>query len=450
MVRLEVEGYKKTRSIKFDIAPTGLTELVGKNKQGKTSNLEALVHALFGPKFVDLVFNPINEDAVEIPGTRGAKARIVATFDNGMKVERRLTERNQRTGILEITLPDGSTGSTEDIMDLLSPIALQPPSIDGMSQRELLKYLMGGLGIDMTALEEEYKLATKAKEDAYQAKEQARRAHEDLPYYEDAPAALVSIAELSKQYQDAATKNEENKAKRSTAANLENAHAGKHKESVAILEEILDIGAKIIALQNERSEKEKQRADISKEEEEILVAIDVAENIRANIVDISTETITAKMENAESINENIRANIAKAKKGSESESAKKYWRERDEDQAAALNAIAEIIKNADVPIAAIGVEFIDTQWCVTFDGQPRAGMSGMQKILLRTAIASMYNKNARLVCVDGLEALDDDMQEAYNKFLHSRGLQSLSTVVRSDKGESSFARLLIHDGEIKE
>lgn len=76
-------------------------------------------------------------------------------------------------------------------------------------------------------------------------------------------------------------------------------------------------------------------------------------------------------------------------------------------------------------------------------------MSGMQRIMFRVAVASLYNPNAKLVLVDGLEALDDEMQENLNAWLVERDLQSIGTAVCSKPSRSNFTKLLIEDGEVK-
>src|SRR6056297_3055500 len=95
---LSVEGFKRVRNVTLTPLGTGLTKIGGNNRQGKTSILDALGHALLGAEVVPTGANLINDDAEEIPGSRKAKARTRVQFSDGTVVERRLTEANSRTG----------------------------------------------------------------------------------------------------------------------------------------------------------------------------------------------------------------------------------------------------------------------------------------------------------------------------------------------------------------
>lgn len=435
MATIEIEGYKKIRKIKITPSKNGLTELVGKNKQGKTSVLDAILHGLLGPTYIDRCVSTINHDAEKIEGTKGALARMTFTLDDGTKIERRLTSKNDRTGILEVQLPDGAEGSQEDVLKFFSAAALNPPKLDSMSERERLKWLLAGLKIDISDLEADYDKWTKEKERRYQEKEQARRAFEDLPYYAEAPARVVAMSELTEEYQKAV---EHNKVSENATSELRRAN----DELSEINENIEDYKTQIARLT-------KKIESATADAEAVGARIKKATAAIRESQPIDIAGISDRMSKVESINEMVRANAAKNAKQTEAEESLSAWRSADKAQASSLAQMAERIKGADVPIDAIGVAFMNNQWVIQFAGEPWANMSGMQRIMFRVAVASLYNPNAKLVLVDGLEALDDEMQENLNAWLVERDLQSIGTAVCSKPSRSNFTKLLIEDGEVK-
>ena len=436
MNKVVIEGYKRTRKISITPSEIGLTTLAGKNAQGKTSVLDAICHGLLGPTYVDRMTEVINTDAEKIDGTRGARSRIQFELTDGTKIERRFTDKNSRTGILEVILPDGVEGSQETIADFFGSAALRPPSIESMSERERLRWLLGGLGIDISDLEEQYEKATADKEAAYQAKEQARRAFEDLPYHEDAPQALSSLIALTTEFEKAVDHNKigENSHSEMRRANADLDSIDENIEDWKT--QIARLNKKITATLDDKAEAEKRISSIAEKTN--------------GFVQMDVDAIRAKMTNVESVNEKVRANKAKVDKEDESKDAKKAWKMESARQDQALAEMAERINGADVPIEAISVTFKNNQWVVTYGGQPWANMSGMERVIFRTAIASLYNPNARLVLVDGLESLDDEMQEEFNEWIIERGLQTIATEVSSKAGKANFTKLLIEDGAIKE
>lgn len=436
MHKVTIEGYKRTRKITINPSEVGLTTLAGKNKQGKTSVLDAICHGLLGPKYVDRVQNIINTDAEKIEGTKGARARVQFELTDGTKIVRRFTDKNSRSGILEVTLPEGVEGSQENIDELFSNAALRIPNVESMSERERLRWLLAGLGIDISDLEEAYQDATQEKELAYQAKEQARRAFEDLPYHAEAPQGLVSMSDVTAEFEQAV---EHNKLIENSASELRRAKA----EQADISENIEDWKTQI-----ERLNRKIKNAEEDQKEIEARIKKVSAKMNENQLIDI--EDIKERMGKVESVNEKVRANQVKAEKEKEAEASKEKWRDAGTKQEKALAEMAKRIKGADVPLESLSVDFVNNQWVVTFDGQPWANMSGMQRIMAKVAIASLYNPNARLVLVDGLEALDEDMQEAFNAWLVERKLQSIATEVSSTVGRSNFVKLLIEDGTITE
>ena len=76
---LEFENVKKIKAVQLEPAKNGLTVIGGKNRQGKTSVLDAIAWALGGDKYKPS--SPQREGSVVEP-------HLKITLDNGIVVER--------------------------------------------------------------------------------------------------------------------------------------------------------------------------------------------------------------------------------------------------------------------------------------------------------------------------------------------------------------------------
>lgn len=441
ILNFRIEGYKKVRNIKIVPAPVGLTKLGGKNKQGKTSLLDGASHGLLGPEMVDRNANPINDDATVIPKTRGARSRLHIEFVDGTIVERRLTDKNSRSGVYEVSLPSGQAGTLDDIKNCISKFALNPPNLEAMSERERLKWFLGGLNIDLTDLEEKLDTVTTERKSLYIEKEKAQKHANDLPQYDGLPPEEVKASTVMEQLQKAMDANAANRSERQEVERLETREA-------TLTETAKDRADKVVELKSRLEQAEKEQVE---SEQQLLQAksdLATAKESIGELKDIPTDELRSKLEQIEELNKKIRENKTKEQRNSDAQEIREQWTAKEKEQIDVLREMKQRVKEADCPLPDIAV---NQELCITFDNRVWANMSGMQKVVFRTAVASLYNKNASMVFCDGLEQLDEDTQIQFHKWAVSRGLQVIATEVAGDYKDSDdgITKLIIEDGSLK-
>ena len=116
---LEVENVKRVKAVALDCSGQALTIIGGRNAQGKTSILDAIMWTLGGDRFKPT-------DALR-DGAEKMATKIELT--NGMTVERR-----GASGALKVTSPDGKGGQNL-LNEFVSAIALDLPKFMHASNR---------------------------------------------------------------------------------------------------------------------------------------------------------------------------------------------------------------------------------------------------------------------------------------------------------------------------
>jgi len=444
IAKLSVEGVKRIRNVSIVPASIGLTKIGGNNRQGKTSVLDALAHALCGPEAVALGANLINDDAEEIPGSHKAKARTIVEFSDGTRVERRLTEKNSRTGLLTITLPQGQEGTLDDLKNCISKVALVPTNMDAMTERERLKHLLGGVKVDLSDLEEMLDDVTKEKESLYQQKELAQKHANDLPSWEGCPTTEVKASDIMAELQKAMDANAANRAKKQEVEKLETVARAMADTAKRKVERIAELRQQLKVAEED--------ADLaSKAAYEADEAFKTAQSATAGLVDIPTDELQKKLEDTDELNKKVRDNQTKEQRNNDAAELRERWNGKSLEQEDVLRDMKSRVESADIPIPGLG---IDEQLRVTFDNQIWSDCSGMQKKVTEAAIASLYQPHASFILADGLEALDEQSQARFHKWAISRGLQIIGTEVRGsyagEKGDDGVVRFVISDGMVQE
>ena len=114
VTEFKIENVKKVRTIELDCTGESLTVIGGKNAQGKTSVLDAIVFALGGNKYKPTEYK--NTDTVGDPS-------IVIKFDNGI-----IVERSGKNGSLKVTDENGKKAGQALLNEFVSQFALDLPS----------------------------------------------------------------------------------------------------------------------------------------------------------------------------------------------------------------------------------------------------------------------------------------------------------------------------------
>lgn len=403
--KFEIENVKRVKAVQVEPSATGLTVIGGRNAQGKTSTLDAIAWALGGNKFRPS--DPQREGSVVPP-------HLHIELSNGLVVERK-----GKNSDLKVIDPSGNRAGQNLLDEFISQLALDLPKFMQANDKEKASTLLQiiGVGDKLFELENSEKELYNQRLTIGQIADQKKKYAAEMPVYADAPAELVSAADLIKQQQEILARNGENQKKRAYAAEIQRSHE-------AQLEMIAETEEKLARM----------REQLASTERDLETAKKSAEQLQ----DESTAELEKSIADIEETNRKVRVNLDKDKAQQE---ADEYGRRYDD----LTNQIEKVRKDkidlldgADLPLPELSVE----DGALTYQGKKWDGMGGADQLKVATAIVRKLNPKCGFVLMDKLEQMDLETMKEFGEWLQAEGLQVIATRV-STGDECS---IIIQDG----
>ena len=403
--RLDVENVKRVKAVKIEPNANGLTILGGKNRQGKTSVLDAIAWALGGNKHRPS--EPYREGSTIPPS-------LHLVMSNGL-----IVERKGKNGDLKVIDPEGNKGGQALLDEFVEELAIDLPRFmtsNGKDKAQTLLQIIG-VGDQLYTLEQQEKEIYTRRTTIGQIAEQKEKFAAEQTYYPDAPKDLVSASDLIKAQQDILARNGENQRKRQNLSHLEATLA-------QVTAQIEDLETRLGLLRDKSAEIE---SDLT-----------IARKDALTLHDEGTEELEKSIADVEQINERVRANLNKDK----AEEDAKQYRSQYQEMTAQLNAVRQskidLLKNANLPLPGLSVE----EGELLYNGKKWDCMSGADQLIVSTAIVRQLNPKCGFVLLDKLEQMDLDELKLFGEWLEAEGLQAIATRV-STGDECS---IIIEDG----
>ena len=406
--RLEIENVKRIHAVMIEPSKDGLTIIGGKNRQGKSSVLDAIAWALGGNKYKPS--QAANADSTIPP-------RLKVIMDNGLVVERK-----GKNSDLKVTDPEGQKGGQQLLDSFVEELAINLPKFMEASGKEKANTLLQIIGVGPQLAELEQKEKSLYQERLYigRTADQKEKFAAEQPYYPDAPEEPVSASELIREQQEILARNGQRQQWR--------------REHDSILEKIMKTEdeiesheASIRALKARLGELDEQRKASEKTPAELKME--------------STDELERSIDNIELINRKVRANLDKAK----AEEDAKQYRDQYTELTNALEDIRKqksgLLDSADLPLPGLSVK--DGE--LIYKGQAWDNMSSAEQMIVSTSIVRKLNPKCGFVLLDKLEAMDLDTLKEFGAWLEQEGLQAIATRV-STGDECS---IVITDGYVE-
>lgn len=403
--RLEIENVKRVQAVQVEPSPAGLTVIGGRNGQGKTSVLDAIVWALGGNKYKPS--DPKREGSLADP-------RIQIQLDNGLVIT-----REGKNASLKVIDPAGNKGGQALLDDLIGQLALDLPKFLQGSAKDKGETLLRiiGVGEQLAKLDEEAQRLYNERHAIRQVFSRKQKHAEDLPFEQLAPDAEVSASELIQQQQAILAKNGENQRLRAKRKELEDQF---HSQVV-----------EVASLQKRLAEAESTLTTLRLQKE-------TAEKSTKSLVDESTAELEASLQRIEETNRRVRTNTEKHR--AEAEAA--ALSEQVETLTAQLETVRrqrqQLLDAATLPLPGLSVA--DGE--LTYQGKKWDCLAGSDQLRVAVAIVRQLRPSCQFVLLDKLEQMDLDTLRDFGEWLEAEGLQAIATRV-STGGECS---LIIEDG----
>ncbi|WP_419877746.1 AAA family ATPase [Brevibacillus centrosporus] len=405
--KLEIENVKRVKAVKIEPSSAGLTVLGGKNRQGKTSVLDAIAWGLGGNKY--------RPSQAEREGS-AVPPYLHIVLSNGL-----IVERKGKNSDLKVIDPNGQKGGQQLLDSFVEELAIDLPKFMNSTSKEKASILLRIIGVGDKLHELEVKdqeLYNRRHAIGQIADQKAKFAKEQL-YYPDAPKEPISASELIRQQQEILARNGENQRKRQRLSQIQTAYTSQAQEI-----------ERLSALLNEAQAKYAQLgADLA-----------IAQKDTLDLIDESTEQLEANIQQVDEINRKVRANLDKDMAETDANEYRVQYEALSAEIAAIRQQKADLLTNANLPLPGLSVE----QGELIYNGQKWDNMSGSDQLIVATSIVRRLKPECGFILLDKLEQMDLTTLNEFGQWLEQEGLQAIATRV-STGDECS---IIIEDGYV--
>ncbi|MEK4513627.1 AAA family ATPase [Paenibacillus sp. FSL K6-2524] len=405
--KLEIENVKRVKAVKIEPTTSGLTIVGGKNKQGKTSVLDAIAWGLGGNKYRP---SQAEREGSVVPPF------LSITLSNGLVVERK-----GKNSDLKVIDPNGVKGGQQLLDSFVEELAINLPKFMNSSAKEKANILLQiiGVGNQLHELEVKEQEVYNRRHTIGQIADQKQKYAKEQAYFTDAPKEPISASDLIKQQQEILVRNGENQRKRQRVEQIK-------VEYTAAISEF----QRLETLLNEAKNK---LATLTKD-------LTIAQTDAIDLHDESTSELEANIRQIDEINRKVRANLDKDK----AETDASDYRVQYDQLTTEINTVrqqkTDLLTNANLPLPGLSVA--DGE--LIYEGQQWDNMSGSDQLIVATAIVRKLKPDCGFILLDKLEQMDIDSLNEFGQWLEQEGLQAIAT--RVSTGEE--CSIIIEDGYV--
>jgi DNA repair exonuclease SbcCD ATPase subunit len=429
IISLMVENFKKIRAI--EIVPTGSTVTIsGKNKQGKTSILDAIMIALAGSK--GMPDKPVRE---------GAEKALIQIDCGDFTVERRIS----KTGTtLKVESKDGVMKSPQAFLDkIIGDISFDPLNFIRKDPKEQKKTILELTGCDTVKLDDEIKqLKEIDRPAAGRERDRVKSVAASLVFTPDLPEEEISSDSVLLKIDEADAHNKKVEDLAIKIARIDEwvsgnqERVGSHRSTKKKLEEeqkrisrIIDEEDEALKLESENMEK----ATTTKKTYQGLISSGPHQD---------TANLRAELSGLADKNKLIAANkshlVATADYKAKAKEYDTLTRKIEDME----SRKTEMLMAAKMPIE--GLAFGED--CILYNRIPLSQVSDSEKIKIGIAIAMKLNPVLKVIRITDGSLLDSDTMADISKMIQDEDFQLWIEKVE-DGGKVG---IVIEDGSVKE
>lgn len=402
ITQFEAENVKRIKALTLTPAPAGLTVIGGRNNQGKTSGLDAIVWALGGDRYRP---SQAQREGSVLP------PRLRLELSNGI-----IVERSGKNSDLKVTDASGRKAGQQLLNSFVEQLALDMPRFMQSTSKEKATTLLRIIGLEeqVEKLERQEKELYNQRHAIGQIADQKAKYAKELPSYPEAPAEPISAYDLIQRQQDILARNGENQRKRERAAQLA-AEMDRVGKELALLEERYKT---------------------------LCADYETAQKSALDLQDEATDELEASIRDIEAVNAKVRTNQDKARAEAEAKECGDQYAGLTAQLEAVRQQKTDLLQGAKLPLPGLSVE--DGE--LIYKGKLWDCMSGSDQLKVSTAIVRALKPDCGFVLLDKLEQMDLETLREFSTWMEDEGLQGIATRV-STGGECS---IIIEDGYAKD
>lgn len=424
MTNLYVHNVKRISEMDIDTAGRNLILVGGKNAQGKSSTIDALVMAICGKRHMPDFPLADGEDYGEIVVQLKAEENEL-THDADNFIVTRTFERNRDGSIkhgLKITDADGEESpSPQTILDgLFSATALNPLLFEAASPAKQKEALL-----DLVGLSEFYEESTAEHKRLYderticnKAGKKIKAQHDGMTRHKNVPTEPIDTMELANRLSVAKEANKDGKRNLVRIKALEAAEA----EAIKAL-----------------ADHQKKLLDIQSEKNGLLEETQGFE-------EIDTSKMLAEIREAGDVNTKVAENKAWQAKAQELQDLRSESSDLNDKLTEILAKQHDALRDAEWPVGGLSV---DTEGLL-YNQLPLDQASQSERIRLCCRITAALNPALRLFVVYNGNDLDHDSLNELDTFLKDSEFQAIVEYVTRSELDEQKCTVVLHDGAEKE
>lgn len=405
--KLEIENVKRVKAVKIEPTISGLTLVGGKNNQGKTSVLDAIAWGLGGNKYR--------------PSQATREGSVVPPYLNIKLSNGLVVERKGKNSDLKVIDPNGDKAGQQLLNSFVEELAIDLPKFINSTSKEKANILLQiiGVGDQLARYEHEEQELYNQRRAIGQIADQKEKFAKEQPYYPDAPKEPVSANELIKQQQEILARNGENQRKRQNLQQIQSRYTNQGEVVEHLKQQLQEAEAVYVQLGQD---------------------LEIAQKDTLDLQDESTEELERNIQEIDSINVKVRANLDKDKAETDAGDYRNQYNTFSDKIEKVRKQKTELLDNANLPLEGLSVEDGD----LIYKGQKWDNMSGADQLKVSTAIVRKLKPNCGFILLDKLEQMDLETLEEFGQWLEKEGLQAIAT--RVSTGEE--CSIIIEDGYV--
>lgn len=434
LLSLSAHNIQKIRDINFDLEGRNLFVVGGKNDNGKTSALTALLMAICGKSGMD----NYPEVALREGEDEGwVKVSLTGDAENlhedvGLTLELKLLRKRGGAVVEEFRVLDSAGEEAPEPRTLLKRLyqlkAFDPLAFARMKSAERKSLLEKLLDLDFTAEREQYKQLFEQRTAVNRDAKAAKARFDGITFYPDVEER--SAVDLMEQIDELSTINSENAKKRSEA-DLARETLRSDEESITSVRE-----------QIEQLQKQLQKLTANVESQRQHVAEQDA--IVASLADHDLAPLRAKMKTIEADNAKARSNAKRKEALDEYNRLENKSASLTEQLETLVNTQKQKIKDAEFPVDGMSVD----EKGILLNGLPFEQASRAKQIMASVDVGIALNPTLRLMVCENGNDLDDETIAALDAKLEETDFQMIVELATRSAFDESLCSVVIKDGKV--
>lgn len=389
---LELENVKRVKAVRIEPTENGLTVIGGKNNNGKTSVLDAIVWTLGGDK--NRPSQPKREGSMIDP-------HMKIVLNNGF-----IVERAGKNSALKVTDPSGNKAGQKLLDTFISQFALNIPKFMEANDKEKANTLLQiiGVGDQLTHLDQEESKLYSRRTEIGRIADQKKKYADELPEWDSVPGEIISASDLIEQQQEILARN------------------GQRQQWIREYDRILE---DIRKAEDRIEEYKKMIHDQEVQLKDLYAKKTTAQKSPKELEMESTTELEANIQQIDVINAKIRQNIDKKRAVEEADDYKGQY----DDLTVKINEVRDarmkLLEGAEMPLAGLSID----HGLLIYKGQQWDNMSGSDQLKVAASIVRKLNPQCGFVLMDKLEQMDLDTLKDFGSWLEKENLQVIATRV---------------------